>query len=253
MKMIDRSPYLAMPERMSIFGRVQGSMKHGLGWPAEVEAQQNCIHALGKDIGDDYTLLQNVSLDDLEIPIPLVLVGPAGLFVMTVTTLFGSYRAKENNWLSLKNPRSPKPAQPNLLVRTCLMAQAVDVYLAKNGVLAPRAQPVLLCADPHMFVECIRSAARVIRSDSIDLFATNLASDNPVTSPQIAGEVVEAMTRPPAAATPLETKDNLARRPESRLKFNFSRGQWIALGAMVCLEVIALVVIIILILRSFIH
>ena len=89
------------------------------------------------------------------------------LFVLLVTTLIGSFRAKEENWLSLQNSRSPKPAQPNLLIRTCPMARAVDVYLAKNAVPAPRAQPVLLCANSHMFVECVRSMARVIMSDTI--------------------------------------------------------------------------------------
>jgi hypothetical protein len=263
MKIIDRSPYLTRPDRMSIFDRVLGSMKHGLNWPAEVEAQQTCVNYLGKALGDDYTLLLNVSLGDLEIPISMVLVGPAGLFVLLVTTLIGSFRAKEENWLSLENPRSPKPAQPNLLLRACLMSQAVDVYLATKAVPAPRAQPVLLCANPHMFVECARPMARVISGDTIELFAASLMKDTPVTNPQVTGEIVEAMAPPPAAGTTgerlpesrlnpsaLEAKETDAPRPERRLKFNFTRGQLIALGVMIIFEVIFLVIIIILTFRS---
>jgi hypothetical protein len=139
------------------------------------------------------------------------------------------------------------------------MARAVDVYLAKNAVPSPRAQPVLLCANPHMFVECTRPIARVIMGDTIELFAASLSKETPVTTPQITREIVEMMApgttvvrSPMTRLNPsaLEPEETDAPTPEHRLKFNFTGGQWIALGVMIFLEVIALVIIIILTFRS---
>ena len=264
MKFVDRSPEFARPERDSIFDRVQGSTKRGLSSPAECKAQQACIDRLARVLGDDYTLLQNVPLDHLEIPIPLILIGPAGLFIIQVATQTGPFLAKEDKWLSVVNPRAPHSVQPNLLLRAALMARAVDVYLIKQGAFAPKALPVLLCATPDMTVERIRPIARVVQADAIENFVADLSKGVRLIGPQILCELVEWMAPPlpgemaalsgtpevrPYVAPPLVEEEKLP-GSEHRLKFAFSRGQQIALGVMVVLEVIALVIIVILVSRS---
>ena len=264
MKVFDSSPSNEKMDHLSLIDRFQGSMRHGLSWAGEFEAQQACVHHLGKILGDDYMLLRNVTLKDLDIVIPMILIGPAGLFVFQVTTLIGSYRANEDNWLSLENRRNPKPVQPNLIVRTTLMAKAVDVYLAKNGASAPHSQPLLLCANPHMFVESIHSVVRVVANDTIELFAANLKNETGLITPQIMDQVTTILVPslpaeiPSVRETP-EVEANLNPTQDQvnllkaghRSKLTLSRAQWITLSIIVLFWLVALVIVILLTFRPF--
>ena len=276
MKVVDRSPYIAKPGRMTLKDRVEGSVMHGFSWPQEFEAQQVCIDIIGKILGDEFTLFRNISLDNLEISIPLVLVGPPGLFVMFVTPQIGSFRAKESEWLSLESARNAKPVLPNLLVRTSLMAQAIDVHLAKYNVAAPHARPVLVCTNPHMFVECVHSIVDVQLNDTIEYFATNLSKEPAIFTPDYLQKIVDGMV-PPEEPEPTSLPEEnqvvaseagqpvpqgvqtgekqpasiTAKKKSGGHKwFRFSRGQWLALGVIIFIEVVALVIIIILTIKS---
>jgi len=263
MKVFDSLPSTKQVDHLSLIDRIQGSMKHGLSWAAEVEAHQACVNHLGKILGDDYTLLRNITLKDLDVVIPIILIGPAGLFVFQVTTLIGSYRATEDNWFSLENRRNPKPVQPNLIVRTALMARAVDVYLVKNGASVPHSQPLLLCANPHMFVESIHAVVRVVMGDTTEFFAAGLKNETGLLTPQgmdqvlsilapsLPVEVPSVKEKPEAepSLNPTQDQVNLLKAGR-RSKFRLSRGQWIALSIIVLLEIVALVVVILLTLRS---
>ena len=275
MKVIDHSPYIAQPGRLTLRERVEGSVMHGFSWPQEFAAQQTCIDILGNTLGDDFTILRNISLDDLEIPIPLVLIGPPGLYVMFVSPQIGSFRAKENEWLSLESARKAKPVLPNLLARTGLMAQAVDVHLAKNSITAPRSKPVLVCTNPHMYVECVHPVVEVQLSDTIEYFAANLTKapvvispqelqqvlddivppspEEPPVSPAVSQEITPEVSQPAqSVVTPADKPVSSPPRkviPKKRKWFQFNRGQWIALAVISLAEVIALVIVTVLALK----
>jgi hypothetical protein len=261
MKVIDSSPSTVNVDHLSIIHRLRGSISHGLSWVAEVEAQQSCADRLGKVLGAEYTLFRNFPLKDLDIEIPLVLVGPAGLFVIQITTMTGSFRATDNDWLSIENARKPKPVQPNLVVRMVLLARAFDVYLAKNGIIAPAAQPLLLCSNPHMFVECVHTPIRVMIADSLELFAASL-KDVPVgVAPQVVDQLVTSFSpnltgeaSPESKVTPIaipaaQEQINLLKESHPR-KLKFTRGQLVVLCIIIVFEIAALAIVLLLTLKA---
>jgi hypothetical protein len=263
MKIIDRSRDLKQPDNNSLIKPFQGAVKHGFSRLNASEAEEVCIAALGNILSDEYTLLRNITLSNLEVAIPLILIGPGGLFVFQVSTLIGSFRAKEENWLSLENLKNPKPIQPNLLVRTSLMARAVDVFLSKNKVAAPSSQGVLFCANPRMFVECIHPIVQVVMGDTLELFAVNFAKDSSVLNSNKQIEILELLvpsvsTEPNLDQNIFEDSPPVSSREENvsptrtgwRLDFKFSRGQLVTLLVIAFFEIVVIAIIIFITLRS---
>ncbi len=261
MDVIDRSSFVVATGPLTFMDRIRGTVKNGLSWPNEFEAQRTCIDLLSKALGDKFTLFRNISLNNLEIQIPMVLVGPPGLFVIYVTTLIGSFRATEEDWLSLESPHKPKPVLPNLTLRARLLAQAVDVHLAKNDIPAPRSRPILFCTNPHMFVDCVRSPVEVVMSDTIELYAENLTKEPAIFGQEHLKKILSGMisSEPPSSPGPddsdgpqdMKNGDTSSQKSITKgLRGRMNRSQWIILGVIALFEVTALVIVIILTIKS---
>ena len=261
MKVIDSSTSTVNVDHLSIINRLTGTISHGPSWSAEVGAQQSCTDHFGKVLGDEYTLLRNVPLKDLDIEIPLILIGPGGLYVIQITTIAGPFRAIDNDWLSIENARKPKPVQPNLVVRTALMARAFDVYLAKNGIVAPHAQPLLLCSNPRMFVECVHTPIRILMSDTLELFAASLKNISVEVTPQVMEQLVTALAPTQPVETPSMPKVSAATVNAAQEQINllkdshprrlkYTRGQLITLIIIIVFEIAALAIVLLLTLKA---
>lgn len=149
--------------------------KYGASWLKEVEAQQVAMEALEKGLARGYTLLRNVTLPGLDIEIPLILIGPTGIYVMYVTPLRGTYRARGEEWGPLEGENF-RPARVNLLRRVARLGRAVQVYLQKQGFTdLPPVESVLLCSDPGLIVESVRPIVRVVQRDALERFAISIS------------------------------------------------------------------------------
>jgi hypothetical protein len=112
--------------------------------------------------------------------IPLILLGPGGVYVIHVTTVKGFFEAKGDQWNTVANGAA-KPATINLLMRVSRFARAVQVYLERINVdLKTPVEPILIATDPGAHIESMRPLARVVQSDAIKQFANSVLQARPV-------------------------------------------------------------------------
>jgi hypothetical protein len=274
MKVIDRSPKQEEGTGFSKIGnRIRKIMEYGLSWESDMQAQEGIITQLGKALSNKYVLLRNVQLEGLDIPIPLILVGPPGLYVMYSSAGKGVYRAKGETWSEMNSrTRRFEPARPNLVTRTLLMARVVETFLSRRGQRLFEIQAVLLLSNPGTHVDIIRPALRIVLTDGLERFISSLTQTRTFltsediqkivdailqsTAPPVTeGEAVSEQPTPEAQALPLRTgsaiSTNLSRNYVTLSnRINLTRGQWIFLGLMAFLEVLVVIAFIVYVLLT---
>ena len=202
MKVVDQTPFYKENGELSSIDRVKAIMKFGAGWFKEIEAQKSVIAVLDKALDKNYTLLHNVTPAGLDARIPLILVGPTGVFVMCVTPLIGMFRAKGDQWGTITG-NAFKPERPNLLPRTERMARAIQVFLQRQGYAnLLNVEAVLLCSDPSVHVDSTRPIIRVVMRDALERFAVSITQARVVFSPESVHDVVNRILNPPAPTPP---------------------------------------------------
>lgn len=180
MKIIDKTPLHDEKGQLSIVGRIQGTLKYGLSWAAELEAQKAIVAQFQRIFDKGYVLIRNFTLPNSEIVIPLILLAPGGVYVIHVTTLKGFFEAKGDQWNTLNNGVA-QPAAINLLSRVSRFAKAVQVYLERINVdLKSPVEPILITFDPGAHVESMRPIARVVQSDAVNQFSNTVLQARPI-------------------------------------------------------------------------
>ena len=251
--------------------RLASSLGLGKSRSREQQSQDVVVSALGRMLGGQYTLLRDVKLEGLEIPIPLILVGPQGVRVLAASGLRGVYRVKAESWERMDEDRhSYEPARPNLVTRTLLMAQAVQAFLAAQGHPLDEVEPVLVFTNPGVHVETARPLVRVLQMDALERYISGVLQSRTFLSPgqeQVVVELLSSTLRPvfpgeqetgfafaeledtPAgkgspALSRLENLDHLTKRVP------FSTRQIVLLGLLVLVNVILLAAFLVMILRG---
>lgn len=265
MQVFQKSPLIDDEGNISFLNRIRGTLQYGNSWYRDVLAQEDVIRALSGVLDNRYTLLRNLVLPDAGVPIPLVLVGPVGVWAITVSGLRGAYRAREDSWQRMENGHF-RPVRPNLVRSTILMARALQVFLERQNVRIPEVQTALLFTDPAQHVDTLNPAVRVVLSDAFDRFALSITRQEEKLSPQELQAILDALSHTaeqPADDT--EEEDTFALRDSegefvaqpqqasSNLdaflaRVNINRKQAMLLGGMFAVEVIILFAFILLLL-----
>jgi hypothetical protein len=196
MKIIDKTPLHDEKGQLSLVGRIQGTLKYGLSWGAELEAQKAVIAQFGRIFDKGYVLIRNFTLPNSEIVIPIILLGPGGVYVIHITTVKGFFEAKGDQWNTVTNGVA-QPAPINLLSRVSRFARAVQVYLERINVdLKTAVEPILITIDAGAHVESMRPVARVVQSDAIKQFANSVLQARPVWRLDYAYSLADIITDP---------------------------------------------------------
>ncbi len=237
MKIIDKTPLLDEKGQLGPVQRVQGMLKFGLGWPNELEAQKAIMTFFDHQLEKGYTLIRNMTLGASGITVPLILLGPAGIFVIHVSYLRGRYEARGNTWNEASG-NGYKPASINLIQRTARMANAVKVFIERQGVKLPiSVEPVLIAGNPGLHIESVRPSIKVMMIDGVKSFAAGLATGRPVLSAEAVHEFTERIVEPrpprketpappvPAASAPWEQKTVPPAQEVSRARAIFNASQ----------------------------
>lgn len=106
MKIIDKTPFQDVSGKISVVGRTQGTLKYGLNWFPELEAQKVVIAQLDRTLEKGFVLIRNFTLPNIEVVIPLILIGPGGVSVIYVTQVKGQFEAKGDQWNIVNYGRS---------------------------------------------------------------------------------------------------------------------------------------------------
>jgi len=127
MKIIDKTPLLDEKGNLGIVQRVQGMLQFGFNWPNELQVQNAIVKFFERQLEKGYTLIRNMPLGESGIMVPIILLGPTGIFVIEVTSLKGRYGAKGDTW-NQEAGNGYKPAPVNMIQRTTRMARALQAY-----------------------------------------------------------------------------------------------------------------------------
>lgn len=229
MKIIDKTPLQNAQGNIDFFARIQGTLRYGLNWYPELQAQKAVVAQLDRVLEKGFVLIRNFTLPDVEIVIPLILIGTGGIWVIYVTHVKGLFEAKGEQWNNIINGR-PYPANVNLLSRAVRFARAVQVYLQRQKVDLPLpVEPILITADPGAHVESIRPAARVVMSDAIKQWASSLLQLRPIWRADYIHDLADRIIKPrppePPQPTPVERSLEDLQPAPSRAKAIFDASE----------------------------
>jgi hypothetical protein len=215
MKILDKTPYRTETGEIDILGRAKGTLTHGLNWYARIQAQDVVIAILEKVLGEKYVLARNVTLPDTEIELPLVLIGPQGVFLINVTHERGVYRAKDDEWGTVRAEKFV-PAAINQVKRTLKLGRVLQVYLDRAGFKDMLVvDPILMSADPGTHIESTRPAVRIIMSDALERFAISINQGRAILSADVMYGIVKTILTGPKKAEAASSAESTAATPAS--------------------------------------
>jgi hypothetical protein len=175
MKIIDKTSQQDANGNIGVVARVQGTLKYGLNWFAELEAQKTVIAQLDRTFEKGFVLIRNFTLPNSEIVIPIILIGMGGVWVIYVTGVKGNFEAKGDQWNTVNNDGKALPASINYISRVAQLGTVFQKYLKIQKVEMPNpVESVLIAADPGAQIDSVRPVVRVVRSDAIKQFASSL-------------------------------------------------------------------------------
>jgi hypothetical protein len=196
MKIIDKTPLLNEKGELGIVQRIQGMFEYGFRWPVELQTQKTIITYFDRQLEKGYTLIRNYTLGRSGITVPIILLGPTGIYVIQIANLRGRYEVKNDQW-NVESGESYKPAPVNLVQQTMRMAKALRSFIARQGTKIPiEIEPVLIAGDPGLHIESVRPAIKVMMIDGIKAFVSNLATGQPVMSSENVYELTERIINP---------------------------------------------------------
>ncbi|HUG35227.1 MAG TPA: NERD domain-containing protein, partial [Anaerolineales bacterium] len=196
MKIIDKTPLVDQKGDLGFTQRIQGMLRYGFGWPAELQAQKAIISFFDKNLEKGYTLLRNVPLGQSGILIPFILLGPAGIFAINLTFQRGRFEARGDSW-NVESGTQYRRASVNLLQVTSRMARALQTFIERQGTKLPvPVEPILIAGDPGVHIESTRPAIRVMMIDGIKSFVSGLATSAPVITALAVNEAVDRILEP---------------------------------------------------------
>jgi len=238
MKVIDRSPFRDEEGSIGLGDRLRGTWQFGFTWNKEAQAQDRLVSQLKTQLKNRYTLVRDVLLPGLGIPIPMVLIGPTGIQVFYASAIQGLYRAKENSW-SVMDSRSRryKPSQPNLIKRSALMSQAIFEFLNNKGFQVEETEPVLFFSDPNIHVDAIQPAVHIILADGAGRFIENLSQNPHILDPNKVIRIADTLaeTKPEPQTPPTDPKIRIG-------NLQLYRWQWSVLAILVILQLCMLLI-----------
>lgn len=175
MRIIDKTKEQDEAGNINPIVRVQGTLKYGLNWYSELEAQKDVIAQLDRLLEKGFVLIRNLTLPESDIVIPLILLGTGSLSIILVSPVKGHFEARGNEWNQLINMGSPVPTRRNLIDLVAKLSRVFEKYLERNKInIGLQVEAVLITSNPGAQVEVLRPVARVVRSDGIKAFATSL-------------------------------------------------------------------------------
>jgi hypothetical protein len=218
MRVIDQSDFRDEDGAISLENRIRGSLRYGLAWYREMQAQDFTTQRLDRSLGEDHTLIRNVVIPGTTFLIPMVLMGPQGVRVLNPTPIRGVYRAKGEEWQTFSSrARRFQRASSNPQAETLRMAQVIHHYFRELGYDLPEVEAVLVFTNPRTHIDQARPRARIVQTDAIEHFAANLMKYPPIMDTDDANELTEALINLtlPEPEDMLEIAPDIAFTPES--------------------------------------
>ncbi|MGE5221989.1 MAG: hypothetical protein ACM3PY_06105 [Omnitrophica WOR_2 bacterium] len=193
MKILDLAP---APQQEDFISKFSSQLQQILSPDTEKQAQDTLIRYMSRTLGGTFTLLRNFKLQGLDLTIPLVLIGPPGIYLIYATAIKGIFEAKNDVLSFMDKSEKFEPARPNLIARTTLLANALETQLEEMGYGLVEVQPVLIFSSPGAHVNSIRPAVRVVQIDGMEHFTSGMLQGEAVLEREEAQKLVNSLTMP---------------------------------------------------------
>lgn len=221
MKIIDKTPYRAEDGQISFIDRIQATLKFGLSWYDRIQAQEKVIPVLEKQLGRNFILMRNATLGGTDVELPLILIGPPGIFLVNVIVEKGVYRAKGEEWGTIAGDQFVS-AKVNQILRTSRMGQVLQVFLDRAGLKGMVAvESILMSADPGTHIESVRPIVRVVMSDALERFAASLAQARGIFSPEMTAAIAQVIITGKPIRQPDAAREQAVEQSEIETGFGF--------------------------------
>lgn len=260
MKILDLAP---TPQQDDFISKISNQLQQILSPDIEKQAQDTLVRHMSRTMGGMFTLLRNFRLKGLDLRIPLILIGPPGVYLIYATAIKGIFEAKNDVLSFMDKTEKFEPARPNLIARTALFTDALQTQLEEMGDGLIEVQPVLFFSSPGAHVNSIRPTVRVVQVDGMERFTSGLLQGEtilereqaqklvnslttlPEPEPQASDEELRALAEPAEKPAPakLVIPDHLLMAKQLQAlskKVPLTSGQWIFLGVMAFLETLIL-------------
>jgi hypothetical protein len=267
------------PVEMSGVQRVIDQVNRMLPFVKSGEHAEDAIIArCMRKFDNRFIVVRNLPVEGTEDYFPPILIGPAGVMVMNISPLQGSFRAKDDAWLELsKSTQRYNPGHPNLIKQSQDFAQKLVYQLDQHQKTHPEIVPILIFANPGVQVETVNPAVRIVHMDGVEnLIAAILKSEEAISPNEVdlLADALEIMGNP-EKAIPLgegedffgrdlldpEKKDSFSLRkvklptkialPPIEEKLNFSPKQWLIIEILMVSLILVLIGAIVYILLAF--
>lgn len=210
MKIIDKTLLQDDKGNISFTARVQGTLKYGANWFAEMESQKAVVAQLDRALEKSFVLIRNFNLPQSDIVIPLILIGLGGINIIYVTNVKGTFEAKGDQWNAVDNSGNSQPAALNPLDRVAKYTRVFQKYLEINKIsVAAPITPIVIAINPGAHIESTRPIAKVVKSDAIKPFINSLLQTPPILRNEQIYALAERIVEPrlpeePEPAAPVE-------------------------------------------------
>jgi hypothetical protein len=243
----------------------------------EPRAETIVINGLKKVLDNKYFMLCNTELEGLEVPIPLILIGFPGIWVIYPSSQKGIFRAEENNWEIMdERSRRYRPVKPNLLLVANSMARAVEKYLTDRKLNIPPIEPLLIFTNPGVHLEALHPSVRIILGDALGRFAINLMQGESLLSSSQIQQLIDTLQgvaeqnqpaeihdaysfqeeSPPRKPVRLPQMPDVAREEPEIIKrvsqrTPFTKRQWLLLALLLVVNILILIILVLVVVASF--
>jgi len=255
MKILDLSPLRIEGSLVDkIKNQITGVNRYGWAWLVDMQAQDVVVQHFSRILNKNYTLIRNVILPGMDAPIPLILVGVTGVYLIHVSGARGMFRARAEAWGALnKSTGKFQVIQNSPITRTLKMTRVVENYLTHFERPHPDIQPVLAFTQPGTHVETQHPAVRVILRDALDRLAGSFLQSPVLLSIEEVQKIVDLIGEqrpiPQVAPEPDAAEMIAALRPTEPerpaglpiwLKLTFR--QWLLLGGLLVVWVVVIAI-----------
>jgi hypothetical protein len=282
MKVVDFKAQKESGKKPGAVGRALTNLSSSSQAKGDAKARETITNALNRVLNHRFYMLYNTQLEGLDVPIPQILVGPTGLWLILATSIKGIFRATDDVWEQMdQGTHQFKPGKPGLLEQILWMSRAVENHLAYRELAFTKVEPVLFFSDPGVHIDASHPAARIVLADGLERFTASLIQATVVLDKEGVQKTVDALAesvpgwgqeqppepqdgftfkeepsqkKKPARPSPLAPLANVGRgEPEIikqvSKKAAFTRRQWLLLGLLVIGNIIILVAVVLAILK----
>ncbi len=238
------------------FDALQAVLTGGWEGHRRRQAEGQVVGLLEGLLDNRFVVVRGLSAGEQETPLPPLLVGPPGAFLLAVWPKAGFFRIREDQWeIMQRNTRNYRPAKPNVVQQVKAQAEAAAAVLRDALGRPMPVEPLLIFTAPGADVAVSRPVVHPLLPDGLRRYAAQLAKKEAQFSPAEIYQLLDALRPPEAPPPPPKRRPKPPAEPPPIVRkaerlFDFTPRQWLILGVLTALVLLLFMALILLVLLS---